>query len=192
MRLKWLLSWILLFPLLLTLTGIQIRGSVPKRGRVIIASNHASFLDPPLIGLTAFREVWFLAKPGLFVVSSFFAWLIRSYNALSLQGTAGMRTASRLLGRDEAVVIFPEGTRSKTGTMLPFHIGLGFLAIKQHAPVVPARIINSRTSPLWLFLRLRQLKVIYGAPLAPDGYHDTRADYERFTARVRQAIIALR
>ncbi len=191
MGVKWFFSWILLFPLLKLMTGFVVSGSVPRKGPLIIASNHTSFLDPPVLGIVVCREVYFLAKPGLFKVSRLFAWLIKTYNALSLEGTKGLRKAIRLMKKGKAVVIFPEGTRSRKGVLLPFQSGVGYLAINFNIPVVPVYIENSNRNFFSLILRLYRLKIKFGKPLYPDGYKKSREDFEDFTEKIRNAILEL-
>jgi len=180
------------FPIFKLLTGVEIRGRIPKRGPVLIASNHLSFLDPPLIGYTTFREVYFLAKPGLFVLSKFFTWLITTYNAISLGGTEGMKKAIKLLKMGKAVVIFPEGTRSKKGILLPFNTGVGYLSITYNVPVVPVRIINSNKKFISLMLRINNLRINFGKPIYPYGYNKTKEDFEKFTQMVREEVARLK
>lgn len=191
MSLKWFLSWIIIFPLLKFLTGVEISGSIPKRGAAILACNHVSFLDPPAVGITACREVYFLAKPGLFRLSKFFTWLITSYNALSIGGTEGLRKAIKLLKRGYAVVIFPEGTRIRTGIIESFNPGVGYLSISLGIPVIPVYIKNSNKKFISLMLRLNRLKVTFGKPMYPSGYKKRREDFEHFALKIRQAIIRL-
>uniref|UniRef100_A0A7C4TC70 1-acyl-sn-glycerol-3-phosphate acyltransferase n=1 Tax=candidate division WOR-3 bacterium TaxID=2052148 RepID=A0A7C4TC70_UNCW3 len=192
MRFKWLISWLLTFPIFILLTGVKIKGKIPKKGPVILASNHLSFLDPPLIGYTAFREVYFLAKPGLFVISRFFTWLIKNFNAINLGEGKGLIPAIKLLKNGSVVVIFPEGTRSKKGILLPFNPGVGFLAITYNVPVIPVRIINSNKNWISLILRWHNLKIIYGEPLYPDGYKDSKDDFEAFANRIREEVLKLK
>jgi 1-acyl-sn-glycerol-3-phosphate acyltransferase len=192
MRFKWLISWLLTFPIFILLTGVKIKGKIPKKGPVILASNHLSFLDPPLIGYTAFREVYFLAKPGLFVISRFFTWLIKNFNAINLGEGKGLIPAIKLLKNGNVVVIFPEGTRSKKGILLPFNPGVGFLAITYNVPVIPVRIINSNKNWISLILRWHNLKIIYGEPLYPDGYKDSKDDFEAFANRIREEVLKLK
>lgn len=192
MRLKWFLGWIFVYPLFQLLTGVRIEGRVPRRGPVILAPNHVSYLDPPLVGITAFREIHFLAKPGLFTGSRLFARLITSYNAISLEGTAGVRRAIRLLRQGHAVVIFPEGTRSRVQSILPFHEGVGYLAINYGVPVVPVYIMNSNKRLVSLILRFDELKIRFGRMIHPHGYQKTRADFARFADRVREEVLRLR
>ncbi|MEO0096271.1 MAG: lysophospholipid acyltransferase family protein [candidate division WOR-3 bacterium] len=188
MGLKWLISWLLTFPLFVLLTGVEVKGKIPKKGPVILASNHLSFLDPPLIGYTAFREVFFLAKPGLFVLSKFFTWLIKTYNAINLEGGQGIRPAIKLLKSGKPVVIFPEGTRSRKGVLLPFNPGVGFLAINYNIPVVPVKIINSNKNWISLMIRWNNVKIIYGKPIYPDGYKNSKEDFEKFSNKIREEV----
>jgi 1-acyl-sn-glycerol-3-phosphate acyltransferase len=192
MGLKWFLSWVFLFPISKLLTGIEIKGRVPRRGPVILAANHVSFLDPPVVGLTACREIYFLAKAGLFKGSKFFARLITSYNALTLEGMFGIRKAIRLLRDGHAVVIFPEGTRSRKKMVLPFHQGVGYLAINYGVPVVPVYISNSNKRVISLILRINQLKITFGKIISPQGYKNTREDFVRFANRVRDEMLRLK
>jgi 1-acyl-sn-glycerol-3-phosphate acyltransferase len=191
MGVKWFLSWIVIFPLLKLLTGVEIDGSIPKRGAVILACNHVSFLDPPAVGITACREVYFLAKPGLFRLSKLFTWLITSYNALSIGGTEGLRKAIRLLKKGNAVVIFPEGTRIRTGVIESFNPGVAYLSISLGIPVIPVYIENSNKKFISLMVRLNRLKVTFGQPFYPLGYKKNRKDFEHFATKIREAIINL-
>jgi len=192
MGLKWFISWVLAFPLLKLLTGIEIVGTLPKKGPVILACNHVSFLDPPVIGITAFREVYFLAKPGLFKLSKFFTWLITTYNALSLEGSEGMRMAVRLMKKGNPVVIFPEGTRSKGGILLPFNPGVGYLSISLNIPVVPVYVANSNKKFITLMIRWHKLRITYGKPIYPYGYKKDKDDFERFAMKIREEVECLK
>ena len=192
MGIKWFLSWVLVYPLLKLLTGLEIQGRIPRTGPLIIAANHVSFLDPPVVGLTACRETHFLAKPGLFKTSKFFTWLITTYNAISLEGPGGIRKAIRLLRGGGALVIFPEGTRSRKKMILPFHPGVGYLAINYGVPVVPVYIANSNKRFISLVLRIHKLKIKCGKIIFPHGYKKTREDFARFAERIREEILRLK
>ncbi len=192
MRPKWFLAWIVIYPLFRSLTGVKIEGRVPKKGPLILAANHVSFLDPPLVGITACREIHFLAKPGLFTGSKFFVRLITAYNAISLEGTAGIRKAIELLRKGNALVIFPEGTRSRKKEILPFHKGVGYLAINYGVPVLPVYITNSNKRVISLVFRWNELKIKFGKLIHPHGYKKTREDFVRFAERIREEVLKLK
>lgn len=192
MTLKWFISWILVFPLLKLLTGIRIKGSVPKKGSFIIACNHVSFFDPPIVGICAAREIHFLAKIDLFENLKVFARLIKAYNAIPISGIQGLRTAMKLLKKGAVVVIFPEGTRSKKGHMLPFNPGVSYLATNLGIPVIPTYIANSNKRFLRLVLRSDRLKISFGTPISPAGYENKREDMERFSQKLKAEVLKLR
>jgi 1-acyl-sn-glycerol-3-phosphate acyltransferase len=115
----------------------------PYRGKAIIAPNHASFLDPPLISATWPEEVHFLARSTLFQPSSARIILSR-LNAHPVDGSAqdvqSFRLICRLLKEDQKVVIFPEGERSITGKLQKIKPGIAMLAIRMQCPIIPVYI----------------------------------------------------
>jgi len=138
---------------------------------VILASNHASYLDPPLIGATLPRHVSFLARESLFdtfVVGP----LLRSWRVVPVDrdgGTGrGLRTILDRLERGGAILLFPEGTRSPDGRLQPARAGVGLAVIKSAAPVVPVRVFGTfaaygrQTS----FPRPHPVIVKYGHPMS--------------------------
>jgi len=116
---------------------------VPRTGPVILASNHASFLDPPLVGSGVKRPLNYLARDTLFrfpVLGS----ILRGVNAVPVDrdggGASGLKAImDRLLGGG-AIVLFPEGTRTRDGRLQRALSGIGLVVIKSSAPVVPVRI----------------------------------------------------
>lgn len=192
MTTRWLVSWLFAYPLLRLLTGLEIRGRVPRKGAYVIACNHVSFLDPPLVGISALREVYFLAKIGLFQGWRSFARLIQSYNAIPISGVQGIRTAVKLLRNGQTIVIFPEGTRSRKGSMLPFNPGASYLAIGLGVPVIPAYIHHSDKRFLTIMLRMYPLRITFGRPIQASGYSRTAEDYDRFAQRLRDAVLSLK
>lgn len=116
-------------------------------GPCLIASNHQSMLDPPLIGGLLPEEIAFVARKTLFE-NPLFGWVIRGCRALPLDrddaDLGAIRRALGVLASGRKLLIFPEGTRSPDGRLLPAKAGAGLLALKSGVPVVPARIRGAR------------------------------------------------
>lgn len=122
--------------------------NVPKTGGVIIAANHASYLDPPAVGASSrrMRMTHFMARDTLFRNPLMGAFL-RRVGVIPLDRDKGdlkaMKTAIQLLKDGASVALFPEGTRSIDGTLQPAKPGIGFLVSKGQAPVVPVYVHGS-------------------------------------------------
>lgn len=118
---------------------------LPKKGGVI-AANHCSFLDPPIIGISCPYEVHFLGRATLFS-SPFFAWLIKQLNthpvAAGKGNLATIRKCLELLNRKKKVVIFPEGKRSKNGHLQKGQPGVAMLVMRTNSQVIPTYIHGS-------------------------------------------------
>lgn len=118
---------------------------VPPSGPVILAANHVSFADPPIIGCAIHRTVHFLARDTLFDVTGL-GWFIKKLNAVPVDreggGGAGLKAILDRLQRGGAIILFPEGTRSPDGQIRKAKAGIGLTVIKSAAPVVPVRVIG--------------------------------------------------
>ena len=115
---------------------------VPPTGPVIIASNHVSFADPPMIGCAVERTVNCLARDTLFDTPGL-GWLIRKLEAVPVDrqnGGAGLKAILDRLMAGGCVVLFPEGTRSPDGRLQAAKSGVGLTVIKSDASVVPVRM----------------------------------------------------
>jgi 1-acyl-sn-glycerol-3-phosphate acyltransferase len=119
---------------------------VPESGPVIIASNHASFLDPPLVGSCLHRGISYLARESLFRYRAI-GWLLRKWESVPVDrdggGAAGLRAILDRLLAGGAIILFPEGTRTKDGKLQPARSGIGLVVIKSTAPVVPVRVFGT-------------------------------------------------
>ncbi|QDR80748.1 lysophospholipid acyltransferase family protein [Sporomusa termitida] len=141
--------------------------NIPATGGVIIAANHISLWDPPVLGTALPRRIHFMAKEELFT-NPVLGWLISRLGAFPVKrGIAdrtAIRTALSLLENGSVLGLFPEGTRSKTGVLGAPEPGLAMLAVKAGVPVVPAAIIgtNKVLRDGHLF---PQFRVIFGEPL---------------------------
>jgi len=127
------------------LFGFRVKGAerVPRRGGLIIVCNHISELDPPILGFAIPRNVAFMAKIELFRsrMASFFMNELKAFPVnRSGTDTGAVRKTLDLLKQGMAVVIFPEGTRSRDGRLLPVKPGIGLIAAASGAPVMPTFI----------------------------------------------------
>lgn len=159
---------------------------VPATGPVLLVANHASYLDPPLVGITCRRWVGFLAQAGLAKVGPL-RWWLRQVGVTLIDRSApskdALRAVADCLAAGEAVGLFPEGTRSKDGAVAAFRNGVEFLVRRTGAPVVPIGLDGAfRAFPrgAW-FPRPVKLVVRYGEVwpaekvLAPGGVEALRA-----------------
>jgi 1-acyl-sn-glycerol-3-phosphate acyltransferase len=119
---------------------------VPLDGAVILASNHASFLDPPLVGSALKRDINYLARESLFRYPGIGA-LLRSWNSVPVDrdggGAAGLKAILDRLLAGGGIILFPEGTRTRDGKLQPARSGIGLIVIKSQAPVVPVRTFGT-------------------------------------------------
>lgn len=161
------------------------RENVPPAGPVLLVANHASYLDPPMIGITTRRWVGFLAQAGLAKFAPLRWWLAQVGVTLidrNAPSKDAMRLVSGCLLAGEAVGIFPEGTRSADGAVGPFRSGVEFLVRRTGATVVPVGIEGAfRAFPRWAWIpRPRRITVRYGETwpaervLAPGGVETLR------------------
>jgi len=143
---------------------------VPTDGPVILAANHASFIDPPLIGSGIHRMVNYLARDTLFKVPIVSA-MLRSWKVVPVDreggGGAGLKAILDRLLNGGVILLFPEGTRSSDGQLRPAKSGIGLAVIKSTAPVVPVRVFGTyeayHRGLKWP--RPRRVAVRYGRPL---------------------------
>ena len=192
------LGW-LFYPVM----GVKVhdKENVPSEGPIIIAPNHRTYFDPPVVGYALAiepnpREAHFLAKEDLWNFKPF-GKLLEFLNAIPLKRSAQGRTALMhaidILKEGGTVVIFPEGGRNKTKEdLLPFKLGVAFLAMHTGAKVIPAYITNNGgraiTKPWkWIF-RLQPLHVYFGKPLNPSDYPEGRRGQIALTRDLQEKV----
>jgi 1-acyl-sn-glycerol-3-phosphate acyltransferase len=174
------------------------RENLIENGPAILASNHSSYLDPPLVGVCCRKDVYFLARKSLFerpVIGP----LIAQLNTVPVDRDRGdvgaVRAMIKLLKAGNRVLVFPEGTRSKDGNLQPARAGVGLLIAKSLAPVVPVRVFGSYAAlPRSGGIRFVPITVVIGKPLfftKQDLGTDERAAYQVLSDRVMAAIAAL-
>ncbi|MEG6521077.1 lysophospholipid acyltransferase family protein [Desulfotomaculum sp. 1211_IL3151] len=121
--------------------------NLPVNGGLLIVSNHASNLDPLVVGCAITRKVHFMAKVELFKVP-LLKTIITLLGAFPINREKSDRNAIRkaleILRSGQVVGIFPEGTRSKTGALQKAHIGAAMLAVKGDVPILPIALIGTR------------------------------------------------
>ena len=170
-----------------------------NEGPVILASNHESYLDPPLVGSVADRAIFFLARKTL-LAGPFFGWLLPKLNVIPIDQEGSDRSALkaliRILKAGESTLIFPEGERTPDGRLRPVLPGLGFIIAKTLAPVVPMRIFGAREALPRGSGRVRfcPITVVVGKPIyftAADLQPPGKDLYLRLSRRVMDAIAAL-
>jgi 1-acyl-sn-glycerol-3-phosphate acyltransferase len=175
--------------------------NVPRKGPVIVASNHLSFVDSVVIPITAPRPVSFLAKASYFqgsgVSGAFSRWWYTSMGSIPVErGThraaqESLEAALQVLREGGAFGIYPEGTRSRDGRLYRGRTGVAWLALTSGAPVVPVALRGTQDiQPVGAsYPRIRHVTVRFGAPMAFTDDHTPMARQRRvITDKIMGAI----
>ncbi len=153
---------------------------VPQTGPVILAANHASFLDPPLVGAALKRPINYLARENLFRFPVL-GWILHRWQTVPVDreggGAKGLKAILDRLLAGGAIILFPEGTRTHDGRLQPARSGIGLTVIKSSAPVVPVRVFGTfeAFNRRMRFPRPHRVAVKFGCPLF----------FERFRAEAK-------
>ncbi len=191
---------------------VENQSALPKEGAYIIAANHSSHLDSAAVisalslamGIRRAQRMHVIGARDYFFNSRFRSWLFSTcLNVVPIErdeiGLSGLRMVGSILRQGEPVLIFPEGTRSRTGRLQDFKPGVGLIAWEYQVPVVPAYIEGAFAAmPAGKSVPVRvPLRVSFGAPLLMGDYRQAAAElnrdelYRRISADLRQAIVSL-
>jgi 1-acyl-sn-glycerol-3-phosphate acyltransferase len=174
-----------------TVWRMQVHGgeNMPKTGPVIVACNHISYLDPPVLGTASPRRISYMAKQELFsipvlgpAIAAVGAYPVDRHGSAA----AAIRRSVEVLRKGGVIGIFPEGTRNVSGEN-EARGGVALLASLSKAPVVPASIVGTSDAK-----RLAKIDVIFGKPMnLPQDRKATREEMANFTDEVMRAIRSL-
>lgn len=162
---------------------------VPPNGPLIFAANHASYFDPPLVGACCARPISYFGRESLFS-NRLGNWILRSVGAVPLDRDGasgkGLKTIIDRLQSGDAIILFPEGTRTRDGALQPARAGIGLIALKSGAPVVPVRVFGTYEAfgrhRRWP--RPRRVAVHYGEPLRFEAQRAESATADRARVKV--------
>ena len=176
------------------------REHVPAKGGAVIAANHCSYLDPPVMaGCSNRRIVQFMARDTLFS-NPVARWFFPRVGVIALDRTKGdlgaLKKAIATLKEGQVIGLFPEGTRSPDGQMREAKGGIGFLIAKGNVPVVPLYISGTFAAFPKGADKLRPGRLVarFGPPISPDEIRaamPAKNDYEAVGALVMSRIRAL-
>ncbi|WP_031544865.1 lysophospholipid acyltransferase family protein [Salinicoccus luteus] len=157
---------------------------IPPDGPVVICSNHISELDPPLVAISVKREMSFFAKSELFKIPVL-GYLISRLNALPVERGKGDRAALKksieVLKEGNMLLIFPEGSRNKSGTLKDLQQGASFMAVKSGAKIVPTAIKGN-------YDRKKGVTIIFGKPIDTAALIAEGKNRKEITERIREDI----
>ena len=167
--------------------------NIPREGGVLLAANHQSYLDPVLVAACLPREMHFMARRSLFRIPVFRA-IIVGCNAFPIErDSADVKGVKEALGRLEAgniLLVFPEGTRTRDGSIGRMKPGIGVLAERAAVPIVPVLIEGAfhvwPKGRSWL-PGLGRIRVVFGKPLQPE-----RDSKQNLGDRIRDAVVRLK
>jgi len=159
--------------------------NIPENTGVIISPNHISFFDPPLTGSFMDKDLYFMAKQELFN-TPILGFLIKRTNAFpvkrGMQDMSAFRNAFSLLENKKALLMFPEGTRSKDGNIGKAKAGVGMVSCIAQVPVVPVKIVNTDNMN-----KFKQITIKYGNPVYPPKEY-SKKDYLLLSQKILDEI----
>ncbi len=193
--LGWCLSWFT--ATIIFRRRVSGREHIPKEGGFMLATNHISYFDPPFVGSSTTRPVWFFAKAELFSVP-ILGRIIRRTHAMPVKrGTVdrdALKRAVATIKEGKALTVFPEGTRSKIDGFLSPRPGPALIASHAGCPVVPGYIHGANRLKA-CFLGREKLRVIFGEPISAEEVTATersKEGYAKLSELIMNRIRALR
>lgn len=161
---------------------------IPDTGAVIVAPNHKSNFDPPIVGVAIKnRLVHYMAKAELFK-NPMFGWVLRKMGAFPVKrGTVdriAIKQAVRELKNGHVLGIFPEGTRIKKDDLGRFHSGMASLALMTGVPIVPVAVLGTRTLPK----KKETIVILIGEPVVVEKQKVNDDKVAELNDRVKQEI----
>ena len=175
-------------------TRVYGRENIPAEGAVILAANHASNIDPPLMASLFERPVSYMAKIELFENPIFGAAIRRCHAFPVKRGESdrgAIKAAVTVLKEGRVLGLFPEGTRSKTGELQKAEAGVALIAAMTGAPIVPVAILNSHR----IFANgglIPQLRIMYGVPISFHGDRKSKEALDAFSAEIMAHIAQMK
>lgn len=175
-------------------TRVYGRENIPNEGAVILAANHASNIDPPLMASLIERPVSYMAKIELFE-NPVFGEAIRRCHAFPVKrgesDRGAIKAAVNVLKEGRILGLFPEGTRSKTGELQKAEAGVALIAAMTGAPIVPVAILNSHR----IFANgglFPQLRIMYGKPISFEGDRKNKDALDAFSEEIMAHIARMK
>ncbi len=186
---------ILLF--LLTRCRVEGRENVPRQGPLLVVANHLSLVDPPMLNVILDRKMMFMAKKQLFHFR-LIGYLVRGFGAFPIHrgqlDRQALRQSYQVLADGLALVMFPEGMRSRSGQLRPAFFGAALIASRSGAPILPIGISGTeKLERLSWWWRRPKITVNIGHPfhLSPPRSKLTRGELAELTHSIMQHIAEL-
>lgn len=145
------------------------RENIPRKGRLIVAANHISYLDPLTLGLSFPRKIHYIMSFTYYekVILKQLCFLLDTIPIGEGLQISAYKKTMRILSKEGVVGIFPEGQRSREGFLLEARKGVGVYALRSKAPIIPAAIVGTREAlpPNAIFPKPNKIKIYFGKPI---------------------------
>ncbi len=170
----WSFTHLVSFPIFKVLLGLRIKNTefLPKKGSFIIAANHQSNFDPPVVAFSIFpNECYFIAKEDLFNIHPLYSLLLKTYHTIKIsrnkRDIKAFKEGLNKIRNGFSLIVFPEGTRKKTDHLEDIRAGAAFFSIKSNVPMIPCYVNYRNLSLSSIFKGYTNINVIFGKPIIP-------------------------